>query len=43
MMDISCHRHGIAYEKFTVLNGFSEALVDYVVQEEKVLNDGEKK
>lgn len=43
MMDISCHRHGIAYQKFTVLNGFSEALVDYVVEEEKLLLDAETK
>lgn len=37
MMDISCHKHGIGYQKFTVLNGFSEALVNYVVEEEKLL------
>ncbi len=37
MMDISCEKHGIGYQKFTVLNGFSEALVDYVVEEEKLL------
>jgi hypothetical protein len=43
MMDISCHRHGIAYEKFTVLNGFSEALVNYVVQEEKLLTEATNK
>lgn len=38
MMDISCHKHGIGYQKFTVLNGFSEALVNYVVEEEKLLS-----
>ncbi len=37
MMDISCHQYGIAYNKFQVLNGFSEALVDYVIQDEKLI------
>jgi hypothetical protein len=36
LMDISCEQHGIAYNKFTVINGFSEAVFDYVAEVEKL-------
>lgn len=35
VMDISCEQHGIGYNKFMVINGFSEHLVDYVYEFEK--------
>jgi hypothetical protein len=36
MMDISVEKRGVAYEKLTVLNGFSEALVSYLIEEQKL-------
>ena len=33
LMDIAAHKNGIGYEKFTVINGFSEALVHYVAED----------
>lgn len=38
LMDISCEKNGIGYNKFMVINGFSEALVDYVVEFEKMFS-----
>lgn len=38
LMDISCEKYGIGYNKFTVINGFSESLIDYVIQSEKFSN-----
>ena len=35
VMDISCEEHGIGYNKFMVINGFSEHLVDYIYEFEK--------
>lgn len=36
LMDISCEKNGIAYNKFTVINGFSEAVLDYIAAFEKL-------
>lgn len=36
LMDIGCEQNGIAYKKAVVINGFSEALVDYIVQYEQL-------
>lgn len=30
VLDIACHKNGIAYNKFTVINGFSEKVVDFM-------------
>jgi len=34
LMDISAEKNGVGYSKFVVLNGFSEALVNFVVENE---------
>lgn len=34
LMDISSEKHGVGYSKFVVLNGFSEALVNFVAANE---------
>lgn len=39
MMDISVEKAGIAYEKLTVLNGFSEALVSYLIEDQKMMSE----
>ncbi len=36
LLDISCEKNGIAYNKFTVINGFSEAALDYIQAFEKL-------
>lgn len=38
LMDISCEQNGIGYNKFMVINGFSETLIDYVIEFEKVFS-----
>lgn len=38
LMDISCEKHGIGYNKFTVINGFSESFIDYIIESEKSSN-----
>jgi hypothetical protein len=38
LMDISCNKNGIGYSKFSVLNGFSESLVNFVAEYEKLEN-----
>ena len=45
LMDISCEPRGIAYNRFCVINGFSEALVQFVQLHEKIenfLDNGQK-
>jgi hypothetical protein len=39
MMDISVEKAGVAYEKLTVLNGFSESLVNYLIEEQKMFDE----
>jgi 60 kDa SS-A/Ro ribonucleoprotein len=38
LMDISSEKNGIAYNKFTVINGFSEAVIDYIQASEDLDN-----
>ncbi len=38
LMDISCEKNGIGYNKFTVINGFSESLIDYIQMSEQFDN-----
>jgi hypothetical protein len=36
--DISCERNGIAYNKFMVINGFSESLINFILEHENLEN-----
>jgi 60 kDa SS-A/Ro ribonucleoprotein len=38
LMDISSEKNGIGYNKFTVINGFSESVIDYVQATESLDN-----
>lgn len=33
LVDIAAHKNGIGYEKFTVINGFSEAVIGYIAED----------
>jgi len=38
LVDISCERYGVAFNKFQQINGFSEALIDYIIADQQFTN-----